>query len=224
MQPMEIFRAYKAELDLNNKQCTVLLRHASVARFTWNWGLARRVQEYKETGRSSNAIEQHRQLNALKKTKFPWMYDVSKCAAQEALRDLDKAYQNFFRRVKNGNGKPGFPKFKSKKRGTSSFRLNGAIHVEDDQVRLPRIGWLRLKERGYIPTEGVHVLSATVSEKVGRWFVSILCREEIEVSQETGEPIGVDLGIKAMAVTSNGEEFENPKALHKAQRKLTRLQ
>jgi putative transposase len=185
--------------------------------------LARRIQEYEETGRSSNAIEQHRQLNALKATEYSWLYNYSKSIPQEALRDLDKAYQNFFRRKKNGE-KPGFPKFKSRKRGIGSFRLTGAIRVEEGRIRLPRIGWLRLKERGYIPTEGVHILSATVSERAGRWFVSVQCREEIEVARAIGEPVGVDLGIKEMAVCSDGRRFENPRALRKAQRRLKRLQ
>lgn len=165
------------------------------------------------------------------------MYNYSKCIPQEALRDLDKAFQHFFRRVKKGE-KPGFPRFKSRKRGIGSFRLTGAIHVENDRIKLPRIGWLRLKERGYIPTQGLHILSATVSEKAGRWFVSVQCREEIEVTPATGEPIGVDtsatrlpdrqastsLGVKEMAVCSDGQRFENPKALRKAQRQLRRLQ
>jgi len=209
---MEILRAYKVELDLKNKQRTMLLKCAGVARWAWNWGLARRIQEYEETGRSSNAIEQHRQLNALKATEYSWLYNYSKSIPQEALRDLDKAYQNFFRRKKNGE-KPGFPKFKSRKRGIGSFRLTGAIRVEEGRIRLPRIGWLRLKERGYIPTEGVHILSATVSERAGRWFVSVQCREEIEVARAIGEPVGVDLGIKEMAVCSDGRRFENPRAL-----------
>lgn len=220
---MEIIRGYKVELDINNKQRTLLLQCAGIARWAWNWGLARRIQEYEETGRSSNAIEQHRQLNALKKTEYPWLYNYSKAIPQESLRNLDKAYQNFFQRVKTG-GVPGFPKFKSKKRGIGSFRLTGIIHIKNDKIRLPRIGWLRLKERGYIPTDGIHILSATISEKAGRWFVSIQCRKEIEVSQATGEPIGVDLGIKTLAVCSNGQRFENPRALKKAQHRLQRRQ
>lgn len=219
---MEIRRAYKVELDPNNKQRTLLMQCAGVARWAWNWGLARRIKEYEETGRSSSAIEQHRQLNALKRKEYPWLYNYSKCIPQEALRDLDKAYQSFFRRVKNGD-KPGFPKFKSRKRGIGSFRLTGAIRVEEGRIRLPRIGWLRLKERGYIPTNA-HILSATVSEKAGRWFVSVQVREETEIAQATGKPIGVDLGVKELAVCSDGRRFENPQALRKAQRKLRRLQ
>lgn len=216
-------RAYKTEVEPNNVQRTLLLKHAGTARFAYNWGLARRRKEYQETGKSSHAIEQHRQLNKLKKTDFPWMYDVSKAAPQEALRNLDKAYQNFFRRVKNGE-KPGFPKFKSKTAGKSSFRLTGSIQVTDTHIKLPRICWLKLKERGYIPASGIKILSVTVSETAGRWFVSVQCEEEVLVSSATGEPVGVDLGIKSMAVCSNGQRFENPKALKTAQKKLRRVQ
>ena len=219
---MEIFRAYKTELDPNNVQRTVFLKHAGASRFAWNWGLSRRIEKYEATGKSNNAIEQHRQLNALKPTEFPWMYDVSKCAMQESLRDLDKAYQGFFRRVK-ASKKPGFPKFKSRKNGIGSFRLNGAIHVTDTHIKLPRIGWLRLKEDGYIPTDGIHILSVTISESAGCWFVSVQCKQEIEVTQATNEPVGVDLGVKELAVTSDGRRFENSKPLKKAETKVRRL-
>ena len=221
---MEIIRGYKVELDLNNKQGTLLLQCAGTARWAWNWGLARRIEEYKETGKSSNAIEQHRQLNVLKKSDYSWLYSVSKAIPQEALRNLDKAYQNFFRRIKNGEKKVGFPKFKSRKRSIGRFRLTGIIRVEKDRIRLPRIGWLRLKEQSYIPTKGIHILSATVSEKAGRWFVSVQCREEIPDRKATDKPVGIDLGIKTLAVVSDGREFENPKALRKAQRRLKYLQ
>ncbi len=221
---MKILRAYKTELDVNDKQRTLLIQCAGVARWAWNWGLARRKQEYEENGRSSNAIEQHRQLNALKATEYPWLYNYSKAIPQEALRDLDKAYQNFFRRVKNGEKEVGFPKFKSRKNGIGSFRLTGAIRVTETHIKLPRIGWLKLKERGYIPTGGIHILSVTVSESAGRWFVSVQCGEDIETTTATGEPIGVDLGIKELAVTSDDRRFENPKPLKKAQMKLKQLQ
>jgi len=119
----------------------------------------------------------------LKRSELPWTYEVSKCAPQEALRDLDQALAHFFRRVrekKSGKAvKVGFPKFKSKKRGLGSFRLTGSIHVFEKAVQLPRLGVLRLKERGYLPSSGVHILGATVSEKGGRWFVSLQVEMEI---------------------------------------------
>ena len=223
-RPVEIFRAYKVELDVNNKQRSLLVQCAGAARWAFNWGLARRKEEYESTGKSSNAIEQSRQLNALKATEYPWLYNYSKCIPQEALCDLDKAYQNFFRRVKNDEKQPGFPKFKSRKNGIGSFRLKGAIHITETHIKLPRIGWLRLKEHGYIPTDNIHILSVTVSESAWRWFVSVQCKQEIEVAQATGDPVGVDLGIKELAVVSDGQRFENPKPLRKAQTKLKRLQ
>src|SRR5690606_4162653 len=111
--------------------------------------------------------------------------------------DLEQAFQNFFRRVKNG-AKPGFPRFKSRKRGIGSFRLWGAIQVEAHRIKLPRIGWLRLQEKGYLPTTGVKILSATLSERAGRWFIALQVEEEIADRTATGTAVGVDLGIKSL--------------------------
>ena len=215
----EIIRAYKTELKLNNEQIAYCTDHINAARFAWNWGLARRIEAYKEHGETLNAIDLHRELNALKKIDFAWLYSVSKCAPQEALRDLDKAYINFFEhRVR-------YPRFKTKKgkRSKKSFRLTGAIRVFIDSIQLPRLGRLRLKESEYIPQDA-HILSATVSEKAGRWFVSIQVKEEINIPINTGEVVGVDLGIKTMAYASDGAVFENPKALKRHERKLKRAQ
>ena len=143
---MKIIRAYKTELDLNNKQRTACLNHAGTSRFAYNWGLGRRIDAYKNEGKSLNAIDLHKELNKLKKTDFLWMYDISKCAPQEALRNLGKAFINFFK----GNAK--YPKFKSKKKGIGSFRLTGSIKIFDDSIKLPRLGILKLKEKGYLPT------------------------------------------------------------------------
>ena len=89
---MKIIRAYKTELDLNNKQRTACLKSAGTSRFAYNWGLARRIEAYRNSreneSKSLNAIDLHKELNKLKKTDFLWMYDVSKCAPQEALRNL----------------------------------------------------------------------------------------------------------------------------------------
>jgi len=92
-------RGYKYELRINNKERTLLTQCAGISRFTWNWGLAARKERYKtQTGvaRYTDAMKQHKEINGLKKSVFPWMYEVSKCVPQEALRDLDRAYQNFF--------------------------------------------------------------------------------------------------------------------------------
>ncbi len=222
-----IVRGYKTERDLHNAQRTACLKHAGASRFAYNWGLARSQEAYRATGKRPSPARLHKELNALKPTEFPWMYDVSQCAPQEALRDLDKAYKHFFRRVelkKQGKwkGKLGFPKPKKRSKGIGSFRFTGSIHVFEDAVQLPRLGRLRVHEHGYLPTD-VKILSATVSEHAGRWFVSIQVEEEQEqpTSPKT-TAIGVDLGIKTLATLSDGSIVANPRALKHAQKRLKR--
>ncbi|WP_223258177.1 RNA-guided endonuclease InsQ/TnpB family protein [Thermogemmatispora tikiterensis] len=224
-----VVRGYKTELDLNNEQRTACLKHAGCARFAYNWGLARSQEVYRATGKRPNALQLHRALNALKKTDFPWMYEVSKCAPQEALRDLDRAFAHFFRRLelrKQGKltGKLGFPRFRKKSRGIGSFRLTGHIHVFEDRIQLPRLGRLRLKECGYLPA-GAKVLSATVSEEAGRWYVSVLVEEDQEAVPCTARTaVGVDLGVNRLATLSDGTTFQNPRPLKQAQKRLRRLE
>src|SRR5579859_7659618 len=223
-----IQRAYKTELDLNNTQMTACKRHAGTARWAYNWGLRRKRDAYRATGTSPSAIDLHRELNALKQTGVPWMYTASKCAPQEALRNLDTAFAAFFRRVAlqragKYRGKLGYPRFKSKKRGLGSFRLTGRIMAFPDAIQLPRLGRLRLKERDYLPTSGVKILLATVSEHAGHWYVSIQVEQEHMAPANTGPIVGVDLGVKHLATLSDGTVIPNPKPLKRRLRKIRRL-
>ena len=226
---MVVQRAYKTELDLNDRQVTACRQHAGAARWAYNWGLRVKQERYRATTKSPTAIDLHRELNALKKTDVPWMYHVSKCAPQEALWNLDAAFQHFFRRCalkKQGKwkGKLGYPQFKTKKKGLGSFRLTGRIVVSEKAIVLPRLGRLRLKERGYLPTGGVQILSATVSEQAGHWYVSLQVEEEQSVPENTGPVVGIDLGVKHLATLSDGEVIPNPRHLKRRLKKLKRLQ
>ncbi len=225
---MPILRAYRTELALNHQQITACKQHAGAARYAYNWGLRRKQEAYNATGKSPSAIDLHRELNALKKTELPWMYAVSKCAPQEALRNADAAYAQYFRRChlkKAGQwqGTVGYPRFKSKKKGLGSFRLTGAIHVGAATIQLPRLGRLRLKERGYLPTANAQILSATVSEQAGHWYVSVQVEQEQVVPVNTGPVVGVDLGVKALATLSDGTVIANPKPLKRRLKKVKRL-
>lgn len=166
-------------------------------------------------------MELHRELNALKQAEYPWLYEVSKCAPQEALRNLDRAFESFFRQCKVKNKRPGYPRFKSRKRGIGGFRLTGTIKVDGKHVQLPRLGKLRLKEETAVSGK---VLSATVSERAGRWFVSILVETEIVVPENQGAAVGVDLGVKVLATLSDGTVFENPTAYRRSKAALRRAQ
>jgi putative transposase len=95
---MRVQRAYKTELDLNDQQVTACKQHAGAALWAYNWGLQVKQERYNATKTSPTAIDLHREINALKKTQVPWLHQVSKCAPQEALWNLDAAFQQFFRR------------------------------------------------------------------------------------------------------------------------------
>lgn len=226
---MIIIKGYKTELDPNNKQRTLLLKNAGTARFVYNWGLNIKKQAMEKKTRIPSAIDLHRELVKLKQTEHPWLYETSKCSPQEALRNLDNAFKNFFRKCKlkkqgKFKGKVGFPKFKNKKKGIGSFRLYGSINIMNNHIQLPRLGKIKLKEKSYLPINA-KTLNVTISERAGRWFASIQAEQEIELPKEKKhDVIGVDLGIKTLAVCSNGEIFENPKALRSRLKKLCKLQ
>ena len=231
---MQITRAYKVELAPNNKQRSALIQHCGAARHVYNWGIEQKQKAYKATGKSPGAMKLHRKLNELKKAPKedggkPWLYSVSKCAGQEALRDLDRAFQSFFRRCKQGAKKKGYPRFKSRKRGLGSFRLTGTVKSLGGHVQLPKLGKIKLKERGYLPlpeNKNVRVLSATVSEKAGRWFASFAVKEEIPdpVPKAKAKPVGVDVGVSSLATCSDGVVYENPRALKRSLARLKQLQ
>jgi transposase len=222
---MKIIRGYKTELDPNNKEATALYQHAGAARFVWNWALDRIQNKISQP----NAMKLHKEWNEWKRENAPWYEQVSKCSPQESLRNLERAFGNFFRKCKGKKagtfkGKVGFPKFKAKHRGIGSFRLTGTIHVNEKSIQLPKLGEIRLKEHEYIPTEGIKILSATVSEHAGRWFVSVQCEQEVADPQiKQKNIVGVDLGIKTLATVSDGTIYENPKALRSRLKKLKRL-
>ena len=220
-----ILRAYKTEVIVNNKQQTLLLQHLGCARWAFNWALAKKKEAFDKKEKIPNAIELHRELNKLKQSGVSWMYRSSKTSPQNALRDCDRAFQNFFTRCKKKvKGKKGFPKFKSKKNEKQSFRLDGAISVESDCIKLPRIGKLKLTEKDYIPIN-YRILSVTVSKLADKWFVSVQVESpDREQSKDNDRVIGIDLGIKVLATCSDGVTYENPKALKKHLKRLKRKQ
>jgi putative transposase len=156
---------------------------------------------------------------------------ASRGAPQEALRHLDTAFAHFFRRCKlkqegKLHGKLGYPQRKTKKQGLGSFRLTGSIVVFSEAIQLPRLGRLRLKEHGYLPmsgTTGVKVLSATVSEQAGHWYISIQVEQVGVVPANNGPVVGVDLGVKTLATLSDGTVIPNPKPLKRRLKQLKRL-
>jgi len=219
-----MLKAYKTELDPNNKQRTQLVRYCGVARFVYNWALADRIERHKQELPTS-MYEQKRWFNSVKGEQFPWIYEVAYTVLESAFANSDRAYQSFFRRVKAGKKDVGFPRFKSRKHGLGNFTLRGNIHVHDGTIQLPKLGTIRLKEDGYLPTSGVKILSATISERARHWFVSLQVEEPGKPVPPAGNGvIGVDIGIKVLATCSDGKVFENPRSLARYERQLAHIQ
>jgi putative transposase len=221
---MKIKRAYKVELNPNNKQRTMFRKCAGTARFVYNWGLVEWKRQY-EAGEKPSHYGLRKQLSSIKDAEFPWIREMPYAVMDSALCNLGLAFKNFFRRVKNGDEKPGYPRFKKKGRD-DSFQLR-STRIERDRARLTHIGWVRLKERGYIPMTDSGVkfgTYATISRCADRWFISIQIEEEIpEPKNGNTFALGVDFGLKALAVCSDGVTFENPYALQQEEYKLKRL-
>lgn len=219
-----IIKSYKFRLYPNESQQLLLNKTFGCKRFVYNYYLAKSIKDYETTGKSDSYFQNSRNLTLLKRD-LTWLAEVDSWATANALEDLASAYQNFFQNIKSGN-KRGFPKFK-KKSSKQSYRTTNPnkvpLPVKDGKIRLPKIGWVKFKQDR--PVLG-RWLSMTVSRSSsGKYFISINCQDVPYVEfDNTGAMIGVDLGLKDFAITSDGEKFDNPKYLKKSQKKLRRLQ
>lgn len=216
--------SYKFRLYPNREQENLILRTFGCCRYVFNHYLAQREEAYRATGKSPTRFMQDKDLTTLKQQEeTQWLREVDKCALQNSLKELDKAFQNFFRRVKNGE-KPGYPHYKSKKQSRQSYQTNSNIKVFDKAVQLPKLG--KVKCRISRKVEG-RILSATVSRTAsGKYYVSLCCCLEQDLPKQlsTGTVVGLDMGIKFFAVSSDGVEYANPKYLRQSEKKLARLQ
>ena len=213
---MKITRSHRIALDPTDEQRQQFVRAAGCARFVWNWALAEWKRQYKAGGKpTANALK--RQFNAMKRDAFPWLYESPKDANLQPFNHLNKAFQRFFKKLAK------YPTFKKKGKCRDSFYVsNDKFRLDGQRVRLPRIGWVSMREG--LRFDG-KILSATVTRTADRWFLSVQVETELfpSPSETQADVVGVDLGIKHLAVLSDGRTFDNPKPLRKALRKLRRL-
>ncbi len=201
-----MLRSHKIALDPNNQQATYFAKACGVARFTYNWGLAEWKRQY-EAGEKPTQASLRRQLNAIKREQFPWMLEVTKNAPQMALIHLGDAFQRFFR----GDAK--YPTFKKKGIHDSFTLTNDQFAIRDQRIRVPNLGWVRMQE--VLRFTG-KILSATISRKAEKWFVSITVdTEETPPICENQAMVGVDLGVNRLATLSDGTLIQGAKP-HKA--------
>lgn len=216
--------SYKFRLYPTPEQTNLIQQTFGCCRYVWNHYLAQRKMVYELNGHTMTDYECAKDLTVLKKS-LTWLKEVDSTALRSSLQDLDVAYQNFFRRVKKGE-KPGYPKFKSKKNRRQSYKSKCSranIRVVGNYIRLPKLGFVKCRVSKEIKGR---ILSATVSQNPnGKYFVALCCTDiNIEFLPATGANVGLDMGLKAFVITSDGVEYPNHKYLIKSQKKLSRFQ
>ncbi len=226
-------RAYKVEINPTDKQKSKIHQTIGVSRFVYNFYIAHNKEIYHREGKFVSGMDFSKWLNneyIPKNQDMKWIKEVSSKATKQAIMNGDKAFRDFFKKAK------GFPKFKKKKNQDvkAYFPKNNKTDwtIERHRVKIPTLGWIRLKEFGYIPVNSI-VKSGTVSQKADKYYVSILVEEDDKkVYKSTNEGLGIDLGVKEFVVCSNGIKFKNinktstvkkvEKKLKREQRKLSR--
>ncbi len=230
------------EINPTDEQKSKIHQTIGVSRFIYNFYIARNKEIYEKEGKFVSGMDFSKWLNneyIPNNQEMKWIKEVSSKATKQAIMNGDKSFRDFFKKAK------GFPRFKKKKNQDvkAYFPKNNKTDwtLERHKVKIPTLGWVRLKEFGYIPVNSI-VKSGTVSQKADRYYVSILVEERdikisnsnigIKISNTNNEGVGIDLGIKYFAICSNGNKFKNinktstvkkvEKKLKREQRKLSR--
>ena len=235
---MTVIRGQIIELKPNNKQATYFKKASGVARFAYNWALAewqKQYQEdkaYRENCEQSNLTIDGSQLNlpshgkinklfnAIKREQFPFVMEVTKCAPQIAIQQLGDAYKRFFK------GESKYPQFRKKGEKDRFGLSNDKFKIKTENgktfIQIPKLGWVRMKKG--LRFQG-KILSATISTRGEKWFVSLNVElsEEINPLPKTKQSVGLDLGITHLATLSDGTKIQAPKPLKNYLKKLRRL-
>ncbi len=212
-------KAYKYRIYPSRKQKELIAKTFGCCRYVYNHYLGKRIEMYEQKKETFSYVQCANDMKQLK-SELRWLKEVDSTALQSSLKDLDSAYWKFFKEHS------GYPKFKSRKTHRFSYKskcVNGNIQYCGRHIKLPKLGMVKTKNK-LIP-QG-RILNATVSqESSGKYYVSLCCTDvDIRPFKTTGNKIGIDLGIKEFAVTSDGGMVPNPKYLKKSLDKLVRLQ
>ena len=216
-----MFKAYKYRIYPNTLQVELIQKTFGCCRFIYNQCLALKIDKYKNNHSSMSKFDCNNYVNQILKNKFDWLKEVDKYALTNAVFEMDDAYQNFFKQDF------GFPKFKSKRFDKKSYttncvRKNIEVSFTRNKIKLPKLKWIKAKIHRYFKGR---IKSATISQvPSGKYFVSILVDTECEPIEFAGCAIGIDLGIKDLLITSNGDKYDNIRVTIKYKDKLAKEQ
>lgn len=228
-----MIKVIKVRLKPNNKQLTKLFQYAGCARFAYNWAIAREEENYKQGNKFLTDNELRKEFTQLKKQEeYKWLNEVSCNVTKQAIKDVCNNYKRFFK------GQCKYPKFKSKKRSTLAFyQDNGRIQFTDTHVKVEgfakskkqnkqQLNWIKLCEKGRIPTNCKYMNPRFTYDGL-YWYVSVGIEMDDKASSPLNEGIGIDLGIKDLAICSDGNTYKNinkTQRVKKLERRKRRLQ
>lgn len=227
-----LLKSFKTEINLTPEQKQIINRTIGVCRFVYNFYLAHNKEVYEKEKRFVSGVEFSKWLNnefVPNNQEYKWIKEVSSKSVKQSIMNAERAFKNFFR------GKSRFPKFKKKNKSDVKMYFvktdaNVIIPCERHRIKIPTLGWVRLKEKGYIPTNpNIHIIkSGTVSYKAGRYYISVLV-EAPEQKRLTLNSfgIGIDLGVKDFVICSSGKVYKNinkSSQIKKFEKKLKREQ
>lgn len=212
--------AKRVRLKPTKEQEQQLWKSAGTARWTYNWTLNRQQENYKKGGKFLSNNDLRKEITQLKQTDdFKWLSNVSNNIAKQAVKDACDAYQKFFK------GQSQFPKFKSRRKSKASFYNDTSkLKVKKNLVLIEKVGWIKTSEQ--LPMN-VKYTNPRISFDKKYWYISIGIEQEFEQEERSDEVIGIDLGIKVLAICSNGQRFKNinkTKEVRKIEKCLRRLQ
>lgn len=225
-----VIKGYKYRIYPNEEQEIQINKTFGCTRFVYNQILAKKIELYKED--KENKLLQgktncNNYCNGELKIEYSWLKEVDKFALTNSIYDLDTAYQNFFRRVKQGADKLGFPKFKSKRNHRQSYKTNFTnnnikVNFDNNTIQLPKLKWIKAKLHKKFTGK---ILFATISKTPsGKYFVSFNVECEHQEFVAKYHAVGIDLGIKDLLITSDGENIDNNKITYEYEQKLAKLQ
>lgn len=221
-----MIKAYKYKIIPNDEQVKKLSQFFGNARWIYNWGLELKTASYKENCKSLSYVDLAKQLTTVKQNEeTKWLQESPNETLQQSLRNLDVAFTAFFRKKAN------FPKKKSKHKSKPSVKFTSNIHFdfENWKVKLPKLGWIKLCKNKSFDIEKCKFGTVTVSvDKCGTYWLTVNVDNFKElpnkkpISKETA--VGIDLGLKDLAILSDGTKYENPKYMRKQQKLLAHWQ
>jgi putative transposase len=215
--------ALKVRLEPNNEQNTKLFGSAGTARWAYNWTLGKQIENYKNGGKFIKDKDLRKELTQLKKTKeYSWLNNYSNNITKQAVKDACEAYKKFFKKLSN------FPKFKSRKKSKPAFYQDTEkIKFKDGKARIEKVGWINLSEKTRIPEDAKYNNPRVTFDGLN-WFISVGVEIEQEEVELTNESIGIDVGLKDLAVCSNIKKpFKNinkTSRVKRLEKKKSRLQ